>query len=64
MLDQYLTNTYQYFHDYSLFNWSFSNAKLVLIDSLSQINIYQYLTVTYQYLVCAYIVKAPVLANM
>ena len=42
----------------SYFNWSFTNAKLVLIDSLNQINIYQYLTVTYQYLVCAYIVKA------
>ena len=32
-------------------------AKLVLIDSLNQINIYQYLTITYQYLVCAYLVK-------
>ena len=53
-----LTNTYQCLHDYSLFNWPFTNAKLILIDSLNQINIYQYLTVTYQYLVYAYIVKA------
>ena len=51
-----LTNTYQCLHDYSLFNWPFTNAKL--IDSLNQINIYQYLTVTYQYLVYAYIFKA------
>ena len=43
-------------HDYSLFNWSFTDAKLILIDSLNQINISQYLTVTYQYLVHAYIV--------
>ena len=55
---QYLTDTYWYLHDYSLFNWYFTNAKLVLIDSLNQIKIYQYLTVTYQYLVCAYIVQA------
>ena len=47
-----------YLHDYSLFNWSFTNAKLILIDFLIQINIYQRLTVTYQYLVNAYIVKA------
>ena len=33
-------------------------AKLMLIDYLNQISIYQYLTVTYQYLVNAYIVKA------
>ena len=32
-------------------------AKLVLIDYLNQINIYQYLTITDQYLVCAYLVK-------
>ena len=57
MLNWYLTNAYWYLHDYSLFNWSFTNDKLVLIDSLNQINIYQYLTVTYQYLVCAYIVQ-------
>ena len=58
MFNQYLTDTYRYLHDYSLFNWSFTNAKLILIDSLNQISIYQYLTVTYQYLVYAYIVKA------
>ena len=60
MLNQYLTNAYQYLHEYSLFNWSFTNAKLILIDFLNQINIeqYFYLTVTYQYLVNAYIVKA------
>ena len=58
MFNRYLTNTYQYLHDYSLFNWSFTNGKLILIDSLNQVNIYQYLTVTYQYLVHAYIVKA------
>ena len=56
MLNWCLTDTYWYLHDYSLFNWSFT--KLVLIDSLNQINIYWYLTVTHQYLVCAYIVKA------
>ena len=55
MLNQYLTNTYQYSYDYSLFSLSFNNAKLILIDSLNQINIYQYLPVTYQYLVYAYI---------
>ena len=55
MLNQYLTNTYQYSYDYSLFRLSFNNAKLILIDSLNQINIYQYLPVTYQYLVYAYI---------
>ena len=53
-----MTNTYQLLHDYSLFNWSFTNGKLILIDFLNQINIYQYLTATYQYLVNAYIVKA------
>ena len=37
---------------------TFTNAKLILIDFLIQINIYQYLTVTYQYLVKAYIVRA------
>ena len=58
MLNQwYLTDTYQYVYDL-LFSWSFTNAKLILIDSLNQINIYQYLTVTYQYLVYAYIVNA------
>ena len=58
MLNWYLTNTCWFLHDYFLFNWSFTNAKLILIDSLNQINVYQYLTVTYQYLVNAYIVKA------
>ena len=60
MLNQYLTDIVQYLYDYSLYNWSFTNDKLILIDSLNQINIYQYfyLTVTYQYLVNAYIVKA------
>ena len=29
MLNQYLTNTYQYLHEYSLFNWSFTNAKYI-----------------------------------
>ena len=60
MLNQYLTNTYQYLRHYSQFNWSFTNAKLIRIDSWNLINIYQYfyLTVTYQYLVNAYIVKA------
>ena len=38
----------------------FTNAKLILIDFLIQINIYQYLTVTYQYFVNAYIVKVTV----
>ena len=56
MLNWYLTDTYQYLNDYSLFNWSFTNTKPVLIDN--QISIYQYLTVTYQHLVCAYTVKA------
>ena len=60
MLNQYLTDIVQYLYDYSLYNWSFTNDKLILIDSLNQINIYQYfyLTVTYQYLVNAYIIKA------
>ena len=58
MLNECLTSTYWYLHGYSLYNWSFTNAKLVLTDSSNQINIYYYLTVTYQYLVCAYIVKA------
>ena len=60
MLNQYLTDIVQYLYDYSLYNWPFTNDKLILIDSLNQINIYQYfyLTVTYQYLVNAYIVKA------
>ena len=60
MLNQYLTDIVRYLYDYSLYNWSFTNDKLILIDSLNQINIYQYfyLTVTYQYLVNAYIVKA------
>ena len=53
MLNWYLTNTCWFLHDYFLFNWSFTNAKLILIDSLNQINVYQYLTVTYQYLACA-----------
>ena len=44
MFNQYLTNICWYLHDYSLFNCSFSNAILVLIDSLNQINIYQYLS--------------------
>ena len=57
MLSQYLTDFYWYLH-YPLINWSFANAKLILKDSLTQINIYQYLAVTYQYLVYAYIVKA------
>ena len=35
-----------------------TNAKLILINSLKQINIYPYLTVTYQYLVYAHIVIA------
>ena len=57
MLNWCLTDAYQYLHDYSLFNWSFINTKL--IDFLIQINICQYLTVTYQYLVTiGYIVKA------
>ena len=60
MLNQYLTDIVRYLYDYSLYNWSFTNDELILIDSLNQINIYQYfyLTVTYQYLVNAYIVKA------
>ena len=60
MLNQYLTDIVQYLYDYSLYNWPFTNDKPILIDSLNQINIYQYfyLTVTYQYLVNAYIVKA------
>ena len=60
MLNQYLTDIVRYLYDYSLYNWSFTNDKLILIDSLNQINIYQYfyLTVTYQYLVNACIVKA------
>ena len=48
---RYWTDTYQYLDDYFLFNWSFTNAKLILINFLIQINIYQNLTVTYQYLV-------------
>ena len=47
MLNQYLTDTYRYLRDYSLFNWPFTNAKLILINFLIQINIYQNLTVTY-----------------
>ena len=42
MNNQYLTDTYQYLHNHSLFSWSFTNAKLVPIDSLNQINIYIY----------------------
>ena len=45
--DGYLTNTYQFLHDNSPFNWSFTKAKLILIDFLIKINIYQHLTVTY-----------------
>ena len=37
---------------------SYTNAKLMQTDFLIQIKIYQYLAVTYQYLVNAYIVKA------
>ena len=51
MLNQYLSDTYLYLHDYSLFNRSFTNAKLTLIEFLIQISIYQYLTVIYQYLI-------------
>ena len=51
MLNRYLTDTYLYLHDYSLFNRSFTNAKLTLIEFLIQISIYQYLTVIYQYLI-------------
>ena len=58
MLNWYLTGTCEYLHDYFLFNWSFTYAQLILIDFLSQINIYQHMTVTCQYLVNAYIVKA------
>ena len=36
MLKWYLTDTYQYLHDYSLFNWSYANVKLVLIDTPNQ----------------------------
>ena len=58
ILNQYL-NAWsilnQYLYDYSLFIWSFTNVKLILTDFLIQINIYQYLTVTYQYLANAYI---------
>ena len=58
ILNQYL-NAWsilnQYLYDYSLFIWSFNNVKLILTDFLIQINIYQYLTVTYQYLANAYI---------
>ena len=50
MLNRYLPILNQYVYDYSLFNWSFSNAKLILKGFLSQINIYQYLTATCQYL--------------
>ena len=53
MINWYLTKAYWYLHNHSLFNWSFTNAKLILIDSLNQITIYQYLTITYQYFVCA-----------
>ena len=45
MLNQYLIDTYQYLHDYSLFNWWFTNDKLILLYSLNQVNIYQNLTV-------------------
>ena len=58
ILNQYL-NAWsilnQYLYDYSLFIWSFTNVKLILTDFLIQINIYQYLRVTYQYLANAYI---------
>ena len=47
----------QYLHVYSLFNWSSTNGKLILTNFSTQINIYQYLTVTYQYLGNAYIIK-------
>ena len=53
MFNPYLTDVYRYLYDYFLFNWSFTNVKLILIDFLIQINIYQYLTVTCQYLVNA-----------
>ena len=55
MLNQYLTDAYLYLHDYSLANRSFSNAKLILLDLLNQISIYQYLTVTYQYFMLTYL---------
>ena len=58
MLNQFLTDTWWYLHDYCLFNWSFTNAKLILMDSLNQINIYKYLTVTCHNLGYAYIFKA------
>ena len=37
-----------------------NDTKLILIYFLIQINIYQYLTVTYQYFVNAYVVKVTV----
>ena len=58
LFNQYLPILNQYLHDYSLFNLSFTNTKLILTDVLIQINIHKYLTVTFQYLVNAYIVKA------
>ena len=58
MLNQHSTNTYRYLDDYSLFDLSFTNTKQILIDFLIQIHIYQNLTVTCQYLVNAYTVKA------
>ena len=58
MHNQHLTNTFQYLtNTYSLFNSSFANAKLMQTDLLIQINIYQYLSVTYQYLVNGYILS-------
>ena len=59
---KYLTNIYPRLTNTYIIIPYLTDPLLVLnwyqLDSLNQINIYQYLTVTYEYLVCADIVKA------
>ena len=61
MLNHCLTDTFWYIADTCMVNFYLtdpqSNAKLILPDFLIQINIDQYLTVTYQYLINAYIIE-------
>ena len=62
---RYLTDTYQYlliFNTYVIITPYLTDhlpyAEVILANFLIQINIYQYLRVTYQYLINAYIIKA------
>ena len=62
MVNQYLTDTYQYLSNtYMIIPYltdPLPMLKLILTDFLIQINIYQYLRDTWQYLINAFIIKA------